>query len=1366
MSGRFPGRSHLAGVVVAMFAAFAVLAPGALAHAPLPVAALFDDEEVCSSGAHTLSHLGDRVYPEMGNGGYESIHTDVNLVYDAIENEFLDGNHVVLTQLSTQCLSDFSLDFAAQTPDNEEGPGADMQVQKVFVNGEEAAFQFVQPTYPGDPNGQDDPDPAAHQTGLDTPVSPTNPLPPACTPESPSPAASGQPCPARKLVITPTAPIPAGEEFEVKVAYVGHPGVYTDAGEEAEGWFRSNSPAGDGAFVTTEPVGTAAWMPLNNHPSAKPTYDFNEKVTKDRTVIANGELVRPESGELAEDNPPDEQFLEGSTTWRWHSPEPIANYLVENSVGNYDLTERVGPDGIIYFQAQGSSLTATRKAQNKAIMDQQEDITHFQERFNGPYPFTTDGVVIGVPNASFEEEMQGKITFNGGQIGLTTFNHENMHQWWGDNVSESSFNETFFKEGFARLSEFLQAARTAAVNAGGLDTPAGDAAFEASLVARFRTNYLTNGTMWTRAPSNPLATTLFSTPTTYTRPATAYIALRRIIGKDNFVSALKQIQREFAGSSIEERQLEDIFTDWMPNQSPACRSRLNQFFTEWFDTEFAASGSATALRPQLTGPGLEPSASGLTFFNADGTCNRVAPAPPVTTAAVVPTPAADGKVIGPATVTLTASDPASGIARTEFKLDNSQAFTVYSGPIRVAAVGAHTVQFRSLNRDGALEATKTVTFTVVPHDPPVTSATISPSPVDGNVVGPATVTLSATENGGGVQSTEFKVDGGPFQPYNGPFVVSSFGAHTVEFRSTNRDGVVEATKQVSFTVVPHDPPVTSASITRAADGRGPATVTLSATENGGGVQSTEYSLDGEGFQPYDGPFTVSSFGDHTVEFRSTNRDGVVEETRVVTFTVVPHDAPVTSATVSFRDDGDIGPATVTLSATENGGGIASTEYSVDGEPFQLYDGPFVVSGFAAHIVEFRSTNRDGVVEVPKQIAFTVIPHLPPTTTASVLPEPVDGRVVGPATVVLETRDNGGGVVSTEFKVDGGEFQPYDGPIDVSGFGPHTVEYRSTNGDGVVEETQRTRFTVVPHDAPVTSATVSPNPVGGNVVGPATVTLSTAENGGGVASTEVKVDGGPFQPYNGPFVVAGFAAHTVEYRSTNRDGVVEGTRQTRFTVVAHAAPTTTASVLPKSADGKVTGSATVVLEAKDNGGGIAATQFSLDGGAFQAYMGPIVVSTLGNHTVGYRSTNGDGVAEATKNVGFSIVAPPTPPTPPAAPPLCADPRLSIAVSHPLVRGKDGVGLRRGKAYRYTGRLTCGSAGTPAPEGTVIAVSSLVGGRTTRQPGIAVGANGKIDTLLQFSSNRTVVFRFSADGASAEDRIHITFAPKRERPKTED
>src|SRR6266536_6723819 len=65
----------------------------------------------CTSGAHTLSHFGDHVYPETGNGGYTSLHTDIHMIYDAPSNRFLPGNHVVLSARAAQCLTDFSLDF-------------------------------------------------------------------------------------------------------------------------------------------------------------------------------------------------------------------------------------------------------------------------------------------------------------------------------------------------------------------------------------------------------------------------------------------------------------------------------------------------------------------------------------------------------------------------------------------------------------------------------------------------------------------------------------------------------------------------------------------------------------------------------------------------------------------------------------------------------------------------------------------------------------------------------------------------------------------------------------------------------------------------------------------------------------------------------------------------------------------------------------------------------------------------------------------------------------------------------------------------------------------------------------------------------
>jgi hypothetical protein len=559
----------------------------------------------CSSGAHTLSHFGDHLYPETGNGGYRSVHTDVHLVYDAISNRFRRGNHVDMTERATQCLTDFSLDFERTSPDAAAGP--DLAVRSVSVNGRPARFRFVQPTYPGDPNGPNDPDPRAHQAGQNNPVGGPahNPLPPACEPEltgdTPD-AQDGRPCPANKLVITPSHPIKNGARFVVTVEYTGRPGLHLDGDGSTEGWFRSDSPPGDGGFVTTEPVGTEDWMPLNNHPSAKPTYDFYDRVNAGRTAIANGILMSSRHHE------PDSVFPGGSTTWHWHMASPMASYLVENSVGAFDLTVRRARDGRLFYEAQASSLSAARKRANLAVMDQQADITRFQSRFNGPFPFASDGVLVGKPSASFEEEMQTMITFAGGAIDLDTFNHENMHQWWGDNVTESNYNMTFFKEGLATLGEYLFAARTAA-------STGGRGAFERSLVDQFNANYARGGSFWRNAPSNPTAFNLFVTSSTYERPGTAYLALREILGHRRFDLALQQIQRRYGGATIDERQLEAAFARWLPDRSGSCRAKLGRFFTEWFDTAYPTTNGVT--KPQITGPGL----SGGGFFDSRGRCS-------------------------------------------------------------------------------------------------------------------------------------------------------------------------------------------------------------------------------------------------------------------------------------------------------------------------------------------------------------------------------------------------------------------------------------------------------------------------------------------------------------------------------------------------------------------------------------------------------------------------------------------------------------------------------------------------------------------------------------------------------------------------
>ena len=180
-----------------------------------------------------------------------------------------------------------------------------------------------------------------------------------------------------------------------------------------------------------------------------------------------------------------------------------------------------------------------------------------------------------------------------------------MHQWWGDNVSEANYNLTFFKEGMATLRRVpvRRPHRGRPPPAAWTRRPATPRSTQ-SLVKQFNTNYANNRQPLDRRPVRPDAGHACSrAASTYTRPGTAYIALRQILGTADFTRALQQIQRDYGGGSITEPQLEAGFAHFLPNRSRACQDRLDDFFTQWFDTAYPPGGGAN--RPQLTGPGLD-----------------------------------------------------------------------------------------------------------------------------------------------------------------------------------------------------------------------------------------------------------------------------------------------------------------------------------------------------------------------------------------------------------------------------------------------------------------------------------------------------------------------------------------------------------------------------------------------------------------------------------------------------------------------------------------------------------------------------------------------------------------------------------------
>ncbi|WP_079144917.1 OmpL47-type beta-barrel domain-containing protein [Streptomyces agglomeratus] len=181
--------------------------------------------------------------------------------------------------------------------------------------------------------------------------------------------------------------------------------------------------------------------------------------------------------------------------------------------------------------------------------------------------------------------------------------------------------------------------------------------------------------------------------------------------------------------------------------------------------------------------------------------------PPETSATVSGEKNPEGRYLGMATVTVTASDAGSGVNTIEYALGASGAWTAYSGPVMVHQVGTHKIRYRATDKAGNTAAEKAVDFTVVApptedKTPPETTATVTGDKnADGAYITSAKVALAATDAGGsGVDKVEYSLDGGPYLAYTVPVIVDRVGRHTVSHRATDKAGNTSVAKQVAFTV--------------------------------------------------------------------------------------------------------------------------------------------------------------------------------------------------------------------------------------------------------------------------------------------------------------------------------------------------------------------------------------------------------------------------------------------------------------------------------------------------------------------------------------------------------------------------------------
>jgi hypothetical protein len=194
-----------------------------------------------------------------------------------------------------------------------------------------------------------------------------------------------------------------------------------------------------------------------------------------------------------------------------------------------------------------------------------------------------------------------------------------------------------------------------------------------------------------------------------------------------------------------------------------------------------------------------------------------------------------------------------------------------------------------------------------------------------------TIYLDAEDSFSGMNGTFYSIDGRSSKPYGTGVKESAPGHHNMTYWSVDKAGNRGDSGTMWF-FVDSEAPLTTVSYDgpmAAAGGKifvSPQTaISLATSDAGSGVNRTEYKLDNLAYKPYTDSLKLSTAGQHTILFRSSDKVGnsEAETTLKVTVDTAP---PVTKATASaLLSNEDI---EVSLSASDADSGVCGTYYRV------------------------------------------------------------------------------------------------------------------------------------------------------------------------------------------------------------------------------------------------------------------------------------------------------------------------------------------------------------------------------------------------------------------------------------------------------
>ncbi len=306
--------------------------------------------------------------------------------------------------------------------------------------------------------------------------------------------------------------IPRNELFTIMVYYQGVPSAggfgsftFTTHGDTAQPMIYSLS----------EPFGAADWFPCKNTPNDKAdSSDVWITAPKDMVSVSNGLL---------------EEVIEhdSTKTYKWKSRYPIANYLISFTMTNFEQYHNTFNDGNgLSMPVDHYVFPEYNTEENRKNMDETLFMLEtFSQKF-GPYPFLKEkyghaNFTTGI--GGMEHQTCSSVSdFSNGLVA-----HELAHQWFGDKITCTNWENIWLNEGFASYGEVLYG-----------EYKNGKSFSDGVINSVMNGAKNAVGSVYVEKPT--VVDEIFNTERTYFKGASVLHMLRRIVGDETFFQILKQ----------------------------------------------------------------------------------------------------------------------------------------------------------------------------------------------------------------------------------------------------------------------------------------------------------------------------------------------------------------------------------------------------------------------------------------------------------------------------------------------------------------------------------------------------------------------------------------------------------------------------------------------------------------------------------------------------------------------------------------------------------------------------------------------------------------------------------------------------------